>query len=143
MSKGNKIMNEFSDTLKKTIKKYNEISIDNDISLKNSNENYDDIYQSKNSGKINSFNSNDCPYFKEANTTFYNSNYNNAMNNVNTGNLFSANNEIEQRQNSFVQKINKVIENLNTFENELNEDFDDLIQFIENSIEKELTKTNH
>ena len=65
------------------------------------------------------------------------------MNNVNTGNLFSANNEIEQRQNSFVQKINKVIENLNTFENELNEDFDDLIQFIENSIEKELTKTNH
>ena len=74
MSKGNKIMNEFSDTLKKTIKKYNEISIDNDISLKNSNENYDDIYQSKNSGKINSFNSNDSPYFKEANTTFYNSN---------------------------------------------------------------------
>ncbi len=135
-------MNEFSDTLKKTIKKYNEISIDNDISLKNSNENYEEIYQNKNSSKMNSINLNDSPYFKEANTTFYNSNYNNNGNNFNN-NLFSTNNDIEQRQNSFIQKINKVIENLNSFENELNDDFDELIQFVENSVEKELTKTYH
>ena len=49
--KGQKIINEISEKLKKTIKKYNEISIDTDLSLQKSNDINEIIKKSK-SGSI-------------------------------------------------------------------------------------------
>ena len=71
----------------------------------------------------------------ERNISFSNTNYSN--NNMNS----STNEIIDSRQNAFISQANQIIKNLNAFEDCINNDFDDLEQFVENEIEKELTTT--
>ena len=47
-------------------------------------------------------------------------------------------NIIEQHQNNFVSQLNTLMNNLNILEENINKDFDELENFIENDIEKEL-----
>ena len=47
-------------------------------------------------------------------------------------------NLIEQHQNNFVSQLNTLMNNLNILEDNINKDFDELENYIENEIEKEL-----
>ena len=47
-------------------------------------------------------------------------------------------NSIEQHQNNFVSQLNTLMNNLNILEENINKDFDELENYIENDIEKEL-----
>ena len=133
--KSQRIISDISEKLKKTIKKYNEMSIDNDLSLQKSNDISEIIMKSK-TGPIQEENDLSTSKIKnERNISFSNTNYSN--NNVNS----STNEIIDSRQNAFISQANQIIKNLNAFEDCINNDFDDLEQFVENAIEKELTTT--
>ena len=133
--KSQRIISDISEKLKKTIKKYNEMSIDNDLSLQKSNDISEIIMKSK-SGPIQEENDISTSKIKnERNISFANTNYSN-------NNMSSSTNEIiDSRQNAFISQANQIIKNLNAFEECINNDFDDLEQFVENEIEKELTTT--
>lgn len=133
--KSQRIISDISEKLKKTIKKYNEMSIDNDLSLQKSNDINEIIMKSK-TGPIQEENDLSTSKIKnERNISFSNTNYSN--NNMNS----STNEIIDSRQNAFISQANQIIKNLNAFEDCINNDFDDLEQFVENEIEKELTTT--
>lgn len=133
--KSQRIISDISEKLKKTIKKYNEMSIDNDLSLQKSNDISEIIMKSK-TGPIQEENDLSTSKIKnERNISFSNTNYSN--NNMNS----STNEIIDSRQNAFISQANQIIKNLNAFEDCINNDFDDLEQFVENEIEKELTTT--
>lgn len=133
--KSQRIISDISEKLKKTIKKYNEMSIDNDLSLQKSNDISEIIMKSK-TGPIQEENDLSTSKIKnERNISFSNTNYSN--NNINS----STNEIIDSRQNAFISKANQIIKNLNAFEDCINNDFDELEQFVENEIEKELTTT--
>ena len=133
--KSQRIISDISEKLKKTIKKYNEMSIDNDLSLQKSNDISEIIKKSK-TGPIQEENDISTSKIKnERNISFSNTNYSN--NNMNS----STNEIIDSRQNAFISQANQIIKNLNAFEDCINNDFDDLEQFVENEIEKELTTT--
>lgn len=133
--KSQRIISDISEKLKKTIKKYNEMSIDNDLSLQKSNDISEIIMKSK-TGPIQEENDLSTSKIKnERNISFSNTNYSN--NNVNS----STNEIIDSRQNAFISQANQIIKNLNAFEDCINNDFDELEQFVENEIEKELTTT--
>ena len=111
------------------------ISIDNDLSLQKSNDISEIIMKSK-TGPIQEENDLSTSKIKnERNISFSNTNYSN--NNMNS----STNEIIDSRQNAFISQANQIIKNLNAFEDCINNDFDDLEQFVENEIEKELTTT--
>lgn len=129
--KGQKIINEISEKLKKTIKKYNEISINTDLSLQKSNDINEIIKKSK-SGSIIDEGDKYTNSKNERNISFSNMNY--TPNNDNT----NPNEIIDSRQNAFVSQINQIMKSLNTFEDDINNDFDELEEFVENEIEKEL-----
>lgn len=133
--KSQRIISDISEKLKKTIKKYNEMSIDNDLSLQKSNDISEIIMKSK-TGPIQEENDLSTSKIKnERNISFSNTNYSN--NNMNS----STNEIIDSRQNAFISQANQIIKNLNAFEDCINNDFDELEQFVENEIEKELTTT--
>ena len=133
--KSQRIISDISEKLKKTIKKYNEMSIDNDLSLQKSNDISEIIMKSK-TGPMQEENDLSTSKIKnERNISFSNTNYSN--NNMNS----STNEIIDSRQNAFISQANQIIKNLNAFEDCINNDFDDLEQFVENEIEKELTTT--
>ena len=133
--KSQRIISDISEKLKKTIKKYNEMSIDNDLSLQKSNDISEIIMKSK-TGPIQEENDLSTSKIKnDRNISFSNTNYSN--NNMNS----STNEIIDSRQNAFISQANQIIKNLNAFEDCINNDFDDLEQFVENEIEKELTTT--
>ena len=133
--KSQRIISDISEKLKKTIKKYNEMSIDNDLSLQQSNDISEILIKSK-TGPIEEENDLSTSKIKnERNISFSNTNYSN--NNMNS----STNEIIDSRQNAFISQANQIIKNLNAFEDCINNDFDDLEQFVENEIEKELTTT--
>ena len=133
--KRQRIISDISEKLKKTIKKYNEMSIDNDLSLQKSNDISEIIMKSK-TGPIQEENDLSTSKIKnERNISFSNTNYSN--NNMNS----STNEIIDSRQNAFISQANQIIKNLNAFEDCINNDFDELEQFVENEIEKELTTT--
>ena len=133
--KSQRIISDISEKLKKTIKKYNEMSIDNDLSLQKSNDISEILMKSK-TGPIQEENDLSTSKIKnERNISFSNTNYSN--NNMNS----STNEIIYSRQNAFISQANQIIKNLNAFEDCINNDFDDLEQFVENEIEKELTTT--
>ena len=133
--KSQRIISDISEKLKKNIKKYNEMSIDNDLSLQKSNDISEIIMKSK-TGPIQEENDLSTSKIKnERNISFSNTNYSN--NNMNS----STNEIIDSRQNAFISQANQIIKNLNAFEDCINNDFDDLEQFVENEIEKELTTT--
>lgn len=129
--KGQKIINEISEKLKKTIKKYNEISIDTDLSLQKSNDIQEIIKKSK-TGSIVDEGDKYINSKNERNISFSNINYTPVNDNTNPNEI------IDSRQNAFVSQINQIMKNLNTFEDDINNDFDELEEFVENEIEKEL-----
>lgn len=129
--KGQKIINEISEKLKKTIKKYNEISIDTDLSLQKSNDIHEIIKKSK-TGSIVDEGDKYTNSKNERNISFSNINYTPSNDNTNPNEI------IDSRQNAFASQINQIMKNLNTFEDDINNDFDELEEFVENEIEKEL-----
>ena len=118
--KSQRIISDISEKLKKTIKKYNEMSIDNDLSLQKSNDISEILMKSK-TGPIQEENDLSTSKIKNERN--------------------STNEIIDSRQNAFISQANQIIKNLNAFEDCINNDFDDLEQFVENEIEKELTTT--
>lgn len=109
-NKSQRMLNEISKKLKSTIKKYNEISIDNDLSLQKSND-IDGASRVKEEDVIKSV-----PYPQ----------------------VGSSSEAIDSKANNFLEQINTIINNLNTFERNIENDFSDLENFVENQIEKEL-----
>ena len=60
------------------------------------------------------------------------------MNYIPNNDNTNPNEIIDSRQNAFVSQINQIMKSLNTFEDDINNDFDELEEFVENEIEKEL-----
>jgi hypothetical protein len=172
-------MDEISENLKRTIKKYNEIDQENDLSVIDSVENEEisnksnlkDIQQSKkfeneNSEKNNIVNTTKKVFDHNLNFN-YNSNtsnpqyrdypnFNTLSKNLSDGNDFntiskpvSSNNQNFQMDYSPTRnfkkanpgvnsKAQKVLDNLDLFNNSINKDFREVEDMIENMIEKEL-----
>ena len=147
--KKGQLLSEISQNLKQTIKKYNELAMDDNF--------FTDEFKSKSTNKYNNINK---QQISTNTTTNINNNNNNQIqnneektsnnNNNNNGNgndglsLLKINemdeeiNNIEQHQNNFVSQLNTLMNNLNILEDNINKDFDELENYIENDIEKEL-----
>ena len=143
--KKGQLLSEISQNLKQTIKKYNELAMDdnffNDEFKSKSTNNYVNKQQIS-SNISNTHNNNNI-------TANINNNNNNQItddkgNNNDGLSLLKINemdeekNNIEQHQNNFVSQLNTLMNNLNILEENINKDFDELENYIENDIEKEL-----
>ena len=139
--KKGQLLSEISHNLKQTIKKYNELAIDDNF--------FNDELKSKSTNNYNSK-----PPIS-GNTSINNNNHSNI--NLNTNNEEKSNinnnegisllkineldeemNIIEQHQSNFATQLNTLMNNLNILEDNINKDFDELENYIENEIEKEL-----
>ena len=145
--KGNKL-SEISQNLKQTIKQYNELAMDDNVfndefKSKSTNNYYSKEHNNnpshtKNINPDNKINENKSP------KNNINNNANNNNNNSERQTLIQINeidediNNIEQCQNNFTIQLNTLMNNLNILEENINKDFDELENFIENDIEKEL-----
>ena len=163
-------MDEISENLKRTIKKYNEVDADNDLSIIESVENEDSKYnqrdsqisnnklEDKNEMKNNNFsNSNMSNIVKETKKvidgqTGQSNRYNNTNNpNINynlnsiqgdsiSGYSPSRNIKINNlnSNSNFSLKAKKILDGLDSFNNNVNRDFKEIEDMIDNMIEKEL-----
>ena len=133
--KKGQLLSEISHNLKQTIKKYNELAIDDNF--------FNDELKSKSTNNYNSK-----PPIS-GNTSINNNNHSNINLNLNINNnegisLLKINeldeemNIIEQHQSNFATQLNTLMNNLNILEDNINKDFDELENYIENEIEKEL-----
>ncbi|MCQ2820225.1 MAG: hypothetical protein MJ252_23415 [archaeon] len=160
---GNKALNEISEKLKSTIKKYNEISLDDGLSIQSNSidESYNkniNLGETKNNAGNNMLGIND-EGFGSVGSNFYTGDKfgntqqglsgspmktTNTFNNTNAFNINNPQNEAENQiainQSNFVNQLNLVMNELNTFEESINKDFQDLEKFVEETIEKELEK---
>ena len=146
--KKGQLLSEISQNLKQTIKKYNELAMDDNF--------FNDEFKSK---STNNYNNNKPQVSSNTSTNNYMNkkqiqdiNINDEKNSMNTNNnnnndglsLLKINemdeeiNNIEQYQNNFASQLNTLMNNLNILEENINKDFDELENFIENDIEKEL-----
>ena len=141
--KKGQLLSEISQNLKQTIKKYNELAMDDnfftDEFKSKSTNNYNNKQINSNSSNINN---NIIP--NNANNISNNFEGKNNNNNNDGLSLLKINemeeeiNSIEQHQNNFVSQLNTLMNNLNILEENINKDFDELENYIENDIEKEL-----
>ena len=141
--KKGQLLSEISHNLKQTIKKYNELAIDDNF--------FNDELKSKSTNNYNSK-----PPIS-GNTSINNNNHSNINLNLNLNNDEKSNinnnegisllkineldeemNIIEQHQSNFATQLNTLMNNLNILEDNINKDFDELENYIENEIEKEL-----
>ena len=141
--KKGQLLSEISHNLKQTIKKYNELAIDDNF--------FNDELKSKSTNNYNSK-----PPIS-GNTSINNNNHSNINLNLNLNNEEKSNinnnegisllkinvldeemNIIEQHQSNFATQLNTLMNNLNILEDNINKDFDELENYIENEIEKEL-----
>ena len=141
--KKGQLLSEISHNLKQTIKKYNELAIDDNF--------FNDELKSKSTNNYNSK-----PPIS-GNTSISNNNHSNINLNLNINNEEKSNinnnegisllkineldeemNIIEQHQSNFATQLNTLMNNLNILEDNINKDFDELENYIENEIEKEL-----
>ena len=151
--KKGQLLSEISHNLKQTIKKYNELAIDDNFFNDELKSKSTINYQSKPpiSGNTSINNNNYSNINSNINVNPINEDKNNINNNVNNNNnnnegisLLKINemeeefNIIEQHQNNFVSQLNTLMNNLNILEENINKDFDELENYIENEIEKEL-----
>ena len=151
--KKGQLLSEISQNLKKTIKKYNELTMDdnffNDEIKNKSTNNYINKQQIINNSS-NTHTNNNIQNTNNTNSNNINNNNKNIQinddkNNNNEGlSLLKINemdeeiNNIELHQNNFVSQLNTLMNNLNILEENINKDFDELENYIENDIEKEL-----
>ena len=143
--KKGQLLSEISQNLKQTIKKYNELAMDdnffNDEFKSKSTNNYNNRQpQSQISNVSTNINNNQNPTNinnDEKNNNF-NSNNNDGLSLLKINEMDEEINNIEQHQNNFVSQLNTLMNNLNILEENINKDFDELENYIENDIEKEL-----
>ena len=143
--KKGQLLSEISQNLKQTIKKYNELTMDdnffNDEFKSKSTNNYNNRQpQSQISNVSTNINNNQNPTNinnDEKNNNF-NSNNNDGLSLLKINEMDEEINNIEQHQNNFVSQLNTLMNNLNILEDNINKDFDELENYIENDIEKEL-----
>ena len=126
--KKNQLLSEISENLKKTIKKYNELAMDDNL--------FNEEPKSKTSifQKSTSINGNSQQKIIKEETNKINNNGIQQINDKDENNL----NNFEEHQNNFVAQLNTLMNNLNILEDNINKDFDELENYIENDIEKEL-----
>ena len=148
--KKGQLLSEISHNLKQTIKKYNELAIDdnffNDELKSKSTNNYNSKPPISSNVSINNNNINNHSNISlnQMNEEKSNININNNNNNNEGVSLLKINeldeemNIIEQHQNNFTSQLNTLMNNLNILEDNINKDFDELENYIENEIEKEL-----
>ena len=138
--KKGQLLSEISQNLKQTIKKYNELTMDdnffNDEFKSKSTNNYINKQQiSSNSTTNNNQNQNQNNINQ---TNEEKSNNNEGLSLLKINEIDEEINNIEQHQNNFVSQLNTLMNNLNILEDNINKDFDELENYIENDIEKEL-----
>lgn len=117
-------MDEISENIKRTFKKYNEISLDTDTTPQVKDSNDEARFNSQNDADDNSLN-----YLKPKTPNVI-ADYD--------GNSISFQNTTVPKP--FASQIKQILDTLDSFEESINNDFKDLEQFIENSVEKELQK---
>ena len=142
--KKGQLLSEISHNLKQTIKKYNELAIDDNF--------FNDELKSKSTNNYNSK-----PPISGNTSINNNNNHSNINLNLNLNNEEKSNinnnegisllkineldeemNIIEQHQSNFATQLNTLMNNLNILEDNINKDFDELENYIENEIEQEL-----
>ena len=146
--KKGQLLSEISHNLKQTIKKYNELAIDdnffNEEFKSKSTNNYNAKPPISSNTSINNNHSNiNLNQNNEDKSNINNNNFNNNNNNeglslLKINEIDEEMNIIEQHQNNFVSQLNTLMNNLNILEDNINKDFDELENYIENEIEKEL-----
>ena len=104
--KKGQLLSEISQNLKQTIKKYNELAMDDNFFKEEKNNN--------------------------------NNNNNDGLSLLKINELDEDINNLEQFQSNFTTQLNTLMNNLNILEENINKDFDELENYIENDIEKEL-----
>ena len=143
--KKGQLLSEISQNLKQTIKKYNELAMDdnffNDEFKSKSTNNYNNRQpQSQISNVSTNINNNQNPtnINNDEKNNNLNSNNNDGLSLLKINEMDEEINNIEQHQNNFVSQLNTLMNNLNILEENINKDFDELENYIENEIEKEL-----
>ena len=143
--KKGQLLSEISQNLKQTIKKYNELAMDdnffNDEFKSKSTNNYNNRQpQSQISNVSTNINNNQNPtnINNDEKNNNLNSNNNDGLSLLKINEMDEEINNIEQYQNNFASQLNTLMNNLNILEENINKDFDELENFIENDIEKEL-----
>jgi hypothetical protein len=116
------MMDEISENLKRTIKKYNEIDTENDLSVIESCENEDSKYNQKEAHK----NEETIPpqiLIKSVNSS-----------------ITSPSRKLIKSKNisTFNQKSSKIMDDIENFSNNINKDFKEVEDMIDNMIEKEI-----
>ena len=134
--KKGQLLSEISQNLKQTIKKYNELAMDdnffNDEFKSKSTNNYNNKQKISSNSSTNNNNNNQIQINEEK------KNNNDGLSLLKINELDEEINNIEQHQNNFVSQLNTLMNNLNILEENINKDFDELENYIENDIEKEL-----
>ena len=134
--KKGQLLSEISQNLKQTIKKYNELAMDdnffNDEFKSKSTNNYNNKQKISSNSSISNNNNNQIQINEEK------KNNNDGLSLLKINELDEEINNIEQHQNNFVSQLNTLMNNLNILEENINKDFDELENYIENDIEKEL-----
>jgi len=137
------LMDEISDNLKRTIKKYNEI--DNDLSVIQSveaeetsnqmQENKDKVYEKINLKEINTsaIINNTKKLLNQKNLSYDLNEFNN-----DDGTYGNLNTNKNYKPNTTNGKANKLLEDLDLLSNDINNDFREVEDMIENVIENEL-----
>ena len=140
--KKGQLLSEISQNLKQTIKKYNELAMDDNFftdELKSkSTNNYNNINKQQISTNSTTNNQNNNQIQINEEKTNNNNNNNDGLSLLKINELDEEINNIEQQQNNFVSQLNTLMNNLNILEENINKDFDELENYIENDIEKEL-----
>ena len=126
--KKNQLLSEISKNLKNTIKKYNELAMDDNL-FNEQPRNKTNIFP-----KSSSINGKTQQNIIKEETNKINNNEIQQINDKDENNL----NSFEEHQNNFVAQLNTLMNNLNILEDNINKDFDELENYIENDIEKEL-----
>ena len=139
--KKGQLLSEISHNLKQTIKKYNELAIDdnffNDELKSKSTNNYNTKPPISGNTSINNNNHSNIN-LNQMNEEKSNLNNNEGISLLKINEIDEEMNMIEQHQNNFVSQLNTLMNNLNILEDNINKDFDELENYIENEIEKEL-----
>ena len=139
--KKGQLLSEISHNLKQTIKKYNELAIDdnffNDELKSKSTNNYNTKPPISGNTSINNNNHSNIN-LNQNNEEKSNINNNEGISLLKINELDEEMNIIEQHQSNFATQLNTLMNNLNILEDNINKDFDELENYIENEIEKEL-----
>jgi hypothetical protein len=111
-------LSEITEKIKRKIKKSHEMNLDEDLGFYRGNLDINDKYVGAYSG-----------------SNFYPNSSSNGF-----GVSVDKQQEIDSRQNGFYYQINQIMNNLNSFEQSIEKDFEELVKFVEEEIENEINK---